>query len=507
MNKENNLIQSTFYIQGMHCPSCEILIEKRIIKEPTVNMVDANLSKNLVVVEHQPGDQISAKYLSKIFEADHYRFSNNPFHKNTQTTTDSYCAVTKPDNPLSPLFTAGLIIIGFLLLNKSGLTSLVSVNTTSTLPVFLIFGLLAGFSSCAALVGGIILSVSRQWVGNYGNSDSTLQKLQPHFLFNAGRVLGYALFGALLGFVGNFFRLSPLFTAGLVIAVSGLMIVLGLQMLGVKAFQNFQIRLPKSLTGHIANESNFQSRFAPALMGALTFFLPCGFTITAQALALASGSPVTGALIMAFFALGTIPGLLAIGYSSVKFQSNPETSASFSAIAGYLVLFFALFNINAQLSVIGLPNFSDVFAANSSYTKSVGSTGELVSIVNGQQIIKMNASSSGYTPNRFKIRANTPTRWEVATNNISGCTNAIISRSLFDGQIDLVDGTTSVKEFTSPKPGVYKFSCWMGMVSGTIEIVDSSGSIGTAANTAPAESGAQGCGCGGGGGSGSCGGR
>ena len=182
MKDNQSLIQSTYYIHGMHCASCEILIEKKIIKELTVNMVDANLSKNVVIVE-----------------ADHYRFSDTPFHKNTRIATDSYCAVSKPSNPLSALFTAGLIIIGFLLLNKSGLTSLVSVNTTSTLPIFLVFGLLAGFSSCAALVGGIILSVSRQWVGNYGNSDSTLQKLQPHFLFNGGRVLGYAFFGALLG--------------------------------------------------------------------------------------------------------------------------------------------------------------------------------------------------------------------------------------------------------------------------------------------------------------------
>lgn len=471
-------------------------------------MVDASLSKNSVTIEHQQGDQITAKYLRQIFKENHYYFSDIPFHKNAPVAVNSYCAVSKPGNPLSALFIASLIIIGFLLLNKSGLASLVSVNTTSTLPIFLVFGLLAGFSSCAALVGGIILSVSRQWVGNYGNSDNIVTKLQPHFLFNAGRVLGYAFFGALLGYVGNFFRLSPLFTATLVIAVSGLMVVLGLQMLGVKALANFQIRLPKSLTGHIADESNFQSRFAPALMGALTFFLPCGFTITAQALALASGSPVTGALIMSFFALGTIPGLLAIGYSSVKFHSNPATAGKFSTIAGYLVLFFALFNINAQLSVIGLPNLSDVFAANSSYSSvATGSTGDLVPVFNGKQVIKMDASSRGYTPNRFKIRANTPTRWEITTNNISGCTNAIISRSLFAGQIDLVDGTTSVKEFTSPKPGVYKFSCWMGMVSGTVEVVDSSGSTGTAANTAPAESGAKGCGCGGGGGSaggGSC---
>jgi plastocyanin domain-containing protein len=81
-----------------------------------------------------------------------------------------------------------------------------------------------------------------------------------------------------------------------------------------------------------------------------------------------------------------------------------------------------------------------------------------------------------------------------------------MSRSLFEGQIDLVDGTTSVKEFTSPKPGVYKFSCWMGMVSGTVEVVDASGSTGTSAGAQPVGSGAKGCGCGGGGGS-ACGGN
>jgi plastocyanin domain-containing protein len=129
-------------------------------------------------------------------------------------------------------------------------------------------------------------------------------------------------------------------------------------------------------------------------------------------------------------------------------------------------------------------------------------------MVNGKQVVKIDASSSGYVPNRLRMRANTPTRWEVTANNISGCTNAIMSRSLFDGQIDLVDGTTSVKEFTSPKPGVYKFSCWMGMVSGTVEVVDASGSTGTSAGAQPVGSGAKGCGCGGGGATGgsTCGG-
>jgi plastocyanin domain-containing protein len=88
----------------------------------------------------------------------------------------------------------------------------------------------------------------------------------------------------------------------------------------------------------------------------------------------------------------------------------------------------------------------------------------------------MEASASGYKPNYFKVRARVPVRWEITDSGTSGCTNAIISKDLFDGEIKLTPGQTSVKEFTPTKPGKYKFSCWMGMLSGMIEVVDESGS-------------------------------
>jgi len=95
-------------------------------------------------------------------------------------------------------------------------------------------------------------------------------------------------------------------------------------------------------------------------------------------------------------------------------------------------------------------------------------------------------------------------RWEIKDIGTSGCTNAVISRSLFDGPINLTPGQTSIKEFTPTKPGKYKFSCWMGMVSGLIEVVDNKGtSINSFSNVSNEEnspafipSGASGCSCG-----------
>jgi len=243
------------------------------------------------------------------------------------------------------------------------------------------------------------------------------------------------------------------------------MLALGLQMLGIKFFSQFQLSLPKSIIGSIADEKNFTSKFAPFILGGLTFFLPCGFTLTAQSLALASGSPLNAALIMGTFALGTFIPLTIIGYSSVVSATSKTNSAYFSQVAGILVIAFALFNIKSQFTILGI-------SLPSSYQLPVTSVNATVPIVNGVQIIKMDASASGYSPNTFTIKAGLPTLWEITDRGTAGCTNAVISRTLFTGQINLVPGTTSVKEFTAPStPGTYRFSCWMGMISGTIEVI------------------------------------
>jgi plastocyanin domain-containing protein len=177
--------------------------------------------------------------------------------------------------------------------------------------------------------------------------------------------------------------------------------------------------------------------------------------------------------------------------------------------AGVLVLFFALYNINAQLNLLGLPSLSDVkfnYSVQIRSEKNDSEEKDLPQIINGKQLIKMKASSYGYEPDYFKVRAGIPVRWEIEAGNVSGCTNAVISRGLFPDEIVLTPGKVSVKEFTPQNPGKYKFSCWMGMVSGIIEVVDdrqivSQNSLVNAQafnndnNIIP--SGSSGCGCGG----------
>lgn len=496
-DQRSGVRETTYYTQGMHCASCEVLIEKKLLKLQGLKSVEASTSKNMVVVEYV-GQRPQVQQLNKIFQNDGYAFYNEPVQETVKTANKAYFLI------------AGVIILLFVVLNKIGVSSWINVNSNSSLPAFFILGLLAGLSSCAALVGGLILSMSKQWTGLYQQKDSVFQKLQPHLMFNVGRLISYGLLGALLGVLGSKLQVSATFTSILILIVSVFMMLLALQMLGLKGLRRFQITTPRFITRYVADESKFKGRYMPFSMGALTFFLPCGFTITAQGLALLSGSAWQGGLIMLVFALGTAPMLLLIGLSSVKFSSRPHWSATFSRVAGIVVLFFALFNINSQFNVLGLISLSDLTL------KPVASADlkqpDLPPLVDGKQVVAMNASSTGYSPNYIKVRVGVPVRWEVTDTGTSGCTNAIISRGLFADQIQLTPGQVSVKEFTPDKVGKYKFSCWMGMVSGVIEVVDFNNLVATAraavattgTDSALVPSGAQGCGCGGGGGA-SCG--
>lgn len=493
-----------YFVKGMHCASCEILIEKKILSIKGVKSVEADAGKGEVLVEYI-GKRPKTEMLNSIFRKENYLFFDQPLERNDRPQENNFFKI---------FAISILLIFGFLYLNKLGLSGWINVSSKSSLPAFFILGLIAGVSSCAALVGGLILSVSKQWLEIYSHNKSILTKLQPHLMFHTGRIISYGIFGAIVGVIGSRLQISLGFTSFLIIAVSIIMLFLALQMLGVKAFCRFQFTLPKFVTRYIAEETNFKGRYMPALLGAFTFFLPCGFTVTLQGLALISGNPLQGGVMMALFALGTAFPLLLIGFSTIKFSSRPHLAYQFSKVAGILILFFALFNINNQLNVLGFPslnNFNLTLAAvvkNSNGDSKISDEG-LPPVVNGKQILKMEASSYGYSPNYFKVKAGVPVRWEIADKGTSGCANAIISRGLFEGEIPLTPGQISIKEFTPTNPGKYKFSCWMGMISGIIEVVDTNtaskkfGDSSQVVNAASTDngiisSGARGCGCGGG---------
>ncbi len=463
--------EQTYYVKGMHCASCEVLIEKKLLEIPGVKSVEASTNKGKATVEYE-GEKPSIEKLNDIFKKDNYSFSNNEYE--TRRISLNKNTNNKPFNKTLVAFNVAIfIIVAFLILQKVGVTGFLNVTSASSLFTFFGFGLLAGLSTCAALVGGIVLSMSKQWQDIYAIEQSSLKKLQPHLLFNAGRVLSYGFFGGLLGLVGSRLQLSLGAISFLIISISLLMILLALQMLGVRALRKLQFSIPKFITRNIANEKNFNGKYMPLVMGAATFFLPCGFTIVAQSLALLSGSYIQGAFIMGLFALGTVPVLLLIGFSSVKLFAKPHLSDTFSKVTGFLLIFFALFNIGTQMNVLGV-GIGDLFY-NKTDEVTLSNEDGLAPLVKGKQVIKMTVSGLEYEPNYFKVKAGIPVRWEIASSGEPGCAaGAVVANSFFKKPIylDPSKGQVTVAEFTPKNTGKYKFTCTMGMVRGIIEVVN-----------------------------------
>ncbi len=457
----------SYPVKGMHCASCELLIEKKIISLEGIESVEASTNKGVVQIEYKDGKKPSAKKLNNIFAKDGYQF----FDLNEKTTKDK----VNWSDYLNSGAIAAVVILAFIILNNSGFSGLVNISEKSSLPVFFLFGILAGCSTCAALVGGIVLSMSKTWKEKYSANDNNMfgNPIAPHLLFNFGRIISFTLLGGLLGAVGSRFQLSFGFTSALILVISIAMFILGLQMLGVKTVT---FSLPKQVARFSSNENNFAGKYGPFLMGAATFLLPCGFTMSAEGIALLSGSALGGALIMLAFALGTAIPLLAIGLSSLKFFENKTLAGNFSRFAGILVIFFALFNINNQLNFWGLPSFSSLSSSVQVAGKNFTNTSDnkdkdLPPLENGKQILKMSASSTGYVPNVLKVRSGIPVVWQITDTGTSGCTNAILARDFLKEPIQLTPGKMSTVEFTPTSKGTFRFSCWMGMVSGTIEVI------------------------------------
>src|SRR5260370_39909120 len=106
-------------------------------------------------------------------------------------------------------------------------------------------------------------------------------------------------------------------SALLMILASILMIVVGLQMLNLFPWlKRLQPRMPKMLAHKIHDLSENKVRGGAFLLGASTFFLPCGFTQALQLYVLAKGSFTTGALTMLAFSLGTLPALISLSAMS-----------------------------------------------------------------------------------------------------------------------------------------------------------------------------------------------
>lgn len=133
-----------------------------------------------------------------------------------------------------------------------------------------------------------------------------------HLMYHIGRVLSYTLLGTIAGFLGAALTISSTVQSVVTILLGLFMILFGLSQVGIlKLHKNTRMlgTGSKILSG-LSKNTRIESCF---LLGLMTPLLPCGLLYGMLAVAAATDSPMTGALTMGAFALGTIPALLLSG--------------------------------------------------------------------------------------------------------------------------------------------------------------------------------------------------
>jgi sulfite exporter TauE/SafE len=83
-------------------------------------------------------------------------------------------------------------------------------------------------------------------------------------------------------------------------------------------FRYVSFQPPKILQRLIRNTTKSKTLFAPGLLGFLTIFIPCGVTQAMEVIAINTGSPLQGALILLAFVLGTSPLFALLGIATAK---------------------------------------------------------------------------------------------------------------------------------------------------------------------------------------------
>jgi hypothetical protein len=253
------------------------------------------------------------------------------------------------------------------------------------------------------------------------------------------------------------------------------MLYLALTILHIIPKGMIPVRPPKALSHWIADLAENKHPLAPFALGALTFFLPCGFTQSLQLVALASGSFVNGALIMGIFAIGTLPAL--IGISVISSNAKGAFSRMLLTCSGSLVLLLALFSLRSDLALTGIEVPFPVptpMAAPSNLNPNLNlppspPPSAPTPSANDVQEVTMAVTPYSYEPSELQIRAGAKIRWIVDGTRASGCTRGIVIPSL--GIQKILQPGENIIEFTAPStPGRLPFSCSMGMVRGAFNV-------------------------------------
>ena len=430
----------------------KMLLEKKLNKIQGISKSKVSHKTNTAQIEHDV-----ELPLSEIQKA----IAESGFELVEQIESSSIEKGIKEQNPdYFKIFITFINLMGiFMLIKRFEITRFFpDIDGQTNVLIALSLGLVASFSTCLALVGGIVVSFGSMVQIKEGSKNHFIARALPHIYFHVGRIGGFIFFGGLLGLIGSKINYSPSGMGYFTILIAVVMFYIGLQILGiVPNITKLGFHLPKFLSKRIYDIDAKENHFAPMIIGVLTFFLPCGFTQSMQLAAVASGSFVKGALIMGAFSLGTLPVLFSIGIGST--YAIKERGLTMKNVIGVLIIMFAIFSFNSGFAISGTSVTPD--------QKNISGDVVVEAPKSEVQVVKMDVNWI-FVPAEMKLKKGIPVRWEIMGVNITGCSSSIVIPQLKIRK--QINKGLNIIEFTPPEAGVLPFSCWMGMIRGRFNV-------------------------------------
>ncbi len=440
-------IKTYLQVKGMSCKNCESKIVSHINSNPSVLKCSADYASGIVVIEHEDNNlDIQSIINSTETELGYKSRVISPSLKNWIKIYPTLIGLIA-------------VLVLYIVAVKTGvLNNIPQITEKMNYSILFVVGLMTSIH-CIGMCGGINLSQTCSAL-----EESKINILKRGVSYNLGRLLSYTIIGGIVGGIGTVLSISLTMQSIIIIGAGIIMIIMGANMLGLLSFLKKIVPvIPASFGTKIIKYSKNKNSF---FVGFLNGFMPCGPLQSMQLYALSTGSIIKGAFSMFLFSAGTIPLMLLFGtigsFFSVKKQKN------ILRISAFLVLILGLSMINRGLSLNGIE-------VNKTPSKTIESDSAIASIKGDKQIVISSVTSRAYEP--IIVQAGIPVEWTLHAENgaINGCNNAIISRD-FNINTSLNVGDTTVT-FTPEKPGNYIFTCWMGMITSNIIVVEDLSSI------------------------------
>ena len=461
-------VKTKLTVKGMFCTSCSSRIEKALEKLEGVTNVSASYNSGTVVVSHDARIACTDDIIRTIEQLGY-----------TAQTQQSSITVGHEENKESGRNKAAAIVLGiaiiafavfFMFNNTLGLNFLPEINASMGFGLLFVVGLLTSVH-CISMCGGINLS---QCIAHQTDAPQTLKtKMRPSLLYNLGRVISYTIIGGIVGALGSVISFSGTAKGIIAIAAGVFMVIMGLNLTGLFPWMRKLIpRMPK-----VFSKRTGKKRRGPFIVGLLNGLMPCGPLQAMQIYALGTGSFFTGALSMLIFSLGTVP--LMFGFGAISSLLSGKFTKRLMKISAILVIALGVVMMGRGLAQSGL---SPALATDNTPSNVAKIEGDV-------QIVSTQMKGNVYDP--ITVQAGIPVKWTITADEdeLNGCNNPVtIPRYYVEKK--LVPGE-NVIEFTPTQEGSIVYTCWMGMISGSIHVVSDVGNTDSVAAVQPAETGSQ----------------